>query len=95
MAVQRAFAGVMCAFGIAIGEIYGKTLVCTHQASDCRRKARSFAMTSRRIRVQVPAPVAVPRAALWIGQLLDWAAARVKRSASLGLADRYATEGGK
>lgn len=52
-------------------------------------------MTSRRIRVLVPPPVAVPRAAVWIGQLLDWAAARFNRTASLGLAHHYATEGGK
>ena len=52
-------------------------------------------MTSRRIRVLVPPPVAVPRAALWIGLLLDRLAARVRPAPDAGAAPRYATEVGQ
>jgi hypothetical protein len=52
-------------------------------------------MTSRRIRVLVPPPVAVPRAALWIGLLLDRLAVHARPTPDAVATPRYATEAGQ
>lgn len=58
-------------------------------------------MTSRLIQVLVPPPVPVPRAALWIGLLLDLLQAlRPKRKGNIpaqraAAVQRYAPEAGK